>query len=106
MLARRLLEDPSIPARERVAAILVAFYAQPIVRVARLTIDQITVSETETAIRFAETPVTLPERAAIAVRAWLDQRQAQCHRSPSRRRGCSLGTRRHARSASNGSAAG
>jgi hypothetical protein len=76
-LARRLLEDPSIPARERVAAILVAIYAQPIVRVARLTIDQITVSETETAIRFAETPVTLPELAAIAVRAWLDQRQAQ-----------------------------
>lgn len=76
-LARRLLEDAGIPARERVAAILVAFYAQPIVRVARVTIDQITVSETETAIRFAETPVTLPELAATAVRAWLDQRQAQ-----------------------------
>jgi len=75
-LARRLLEDPGIPVRERVAGILVAIYAQPIVRVARLTIDQITVSETETAIRFAETPVTLPEIAGVAVRAWLDQRQA------------------------------
>jgi hypothetical protein len=76
-LVRQLLEDPDIPARERVAGILVAIYAQPIVRVARFTMDQITVSETETAIRFAETPVTLPELATIAVRAWLDQRRAQ-----------------------------
>jgi hypothetical protein len=75
-LVRRLLEDPEIPARERVAGILVAVYAQPIVRVARLTIDQITISDTDTTIRFAQTPVTLPELAAIAVRAWLDQRQA------------------------------
>ena len=77
-LVHRLLEDPEIPVRDRVAGILVAIYAQPIVRVARFTIDQITVTETETetAIQFAQTPVTLPEPAAIAVRAWLDQRLA------------------------------
>jgi hypothetical protein len=62
--------------RERVAAIVVAIYAQPIVRVARITIDQITLSDTETTIRFAETTVTLPELAAVAVREWLEQRQA------------------------------
>jgi hypothetical protein len=76
-LVGHLLDDPDIPARERVAGILVAIYAQPIVRVARFTIDQITVTDTETAIRLAQTPVTLPERAATAVRAWLDQRQVQ-----------------------------
>jgi hypothetical protein len=75
-LARRLLEDPSIPARERVAAILVAIYAQPIVRVARFTIDQITLSDSGVTIRFAQTPVTLPDLVAIAVRVWLDQRHA------------------------------
>jgi hypothetical protein len=75
-LTRRLLEDPEIPARERVAAILVAVYAQPIVRVARFTIDQITISGTETTVRLAATPVELPEPVAAAVRAWLDQRQA------------------------------
>ncbi len=76
-LARRLLEDPEIPARERVAAILVAIYAQPIVRVARLTIDQIATTDTETmTITLAQTPVTLPVPVGAAVRAWLDQRQA------------------------------
>lgn len=35
-LTRRLLEDREIPARERVAALLVAVYAQPIVRVRAL----------------------------------------------------------------------
>ena len=76
-LARRLLEDPEIPARERLAAILVAIYAQPIVRVARLTIDQIATTDTETmTITLAQTPVTLPVPVGAAVRAWLDQRQA------------------------------
>ena len=40
-LVGHLLDDPEIPARERVAGILVAIYAQPIVRVARFTIDRI-----------------------------------------------------------------
>jgi hypothetical protein len=75
-LARRLVGDPETPARERVAAILVAVYAQPIVRVARFTIDQITITDTATTITFAHTPVTIPAPAADAVRAWLDQRHA------------------------------
>lgn len=76
MLVRRVLDDPQIPARERVAGILVAVYAQPIVRVARFTIDQITINETETTFRFAQTPVTLPGPISDALRAWLDQRQS------------------------------
>jgi hypothetical protein len=75
-LARRLVSDPAIPARERVAAILVAVYAQPIGRVARFTIDQIAITDTATTITFAHTPVTMPAPVADAVRAWLDQRQA------------------------------
>jgi hypothetical protein len=75
-LARRLLADPRIPARERVAAILVAIYAQPIVRVARFTIDQIAGGTETMTITLAQTPVTLPVPVAAAVRAWLDQREA------------------------------
>jgi hypothetical protein len=76
-VARRLFEDPRIPARERVAAILVAIYAQPIVRVARFTIGHITSTDTGTiTITLAQTPVTLPVPVGAAVRAWLDQRQA------------------------------
>lgn len=76
-IARRLLEDPQIPARERVAAILIAIYAQPIVRVARLTIDQLATSDDETmTITIAQTPVTLPVPVGAAVRVWLDQREA------------------------------
>ena len=75
-LTSRLLEDPEIAARERVAAILVAVYAQPIVRVARFRIDQITITDTETTIQLAATPVALPKPIAAAIGAWLDQRQA------------------------------
>jgi hypothetical protein len=76
MLARRLLQDSEIAARERVAAILVAVYAQPIVRIARFRIDRITIGDTVTTIRLAGTPIALPDPIAAAVRAWLDQRQA------------------------------
>ena len=76
-LACRLLEDPEIPVRERVAAILVAIYAQPLVRVARLRIDQIATADPDTmTITLAHTPVTLPYAVAAAVHAWLDQREA------------------------------
>jgi hypothetical protein len=74
-IARRLLDDPEIPARERVAAILVAIYAQPIVRVARFTIDRIATTDTDSmTVTLAQTPVTLPATIAAAVSTWLEQR--------------------------------
>jgi hypothetical protein len=75
-LARGLLEDLEIPSRDRVAAILVAIYAQPIIRVARLTIDRITITNTTTTITLARTPVTLPARVADTIRSWLSEREA------------------------------
>jgi hypothetical protein len=73
-LAHRLLEDPDIPARERVAAILVAVYAQPIIRVARFTLEQLVITDTATTFTFAHTPVSLPAPVADLMRAWLLQR--------------------------------
>jgi hypothetical protein len=75
-LARGLLEDLEIPSRDRVAAILVAIYAQPIIRVARLTIDRITITNTTTTITLARTSVTLPARVADTIRSWLSEREA------------------------------
>jgi integrase len=72
-LSRRLLDDDTIPARDRLAGILVAVYAQPIGRVARLSLEDVTLNDGGTAIRFGETPITLPGPIADAVRRWLDQ---------------------------------
>jgi hypothetical protein len=71
-----LLGDHAIPARDRLAAILVTVYAQPIGRVARFRLDDITISDDNTALRFGETPITLPGPIANAVREWLDRRDA------------------------------
>ncbi len=105
-LARRLLDDRQIASRDRVAAILVAVYAQPIGRVARFTINDITITDSIAAIRFGETPVTLPDPIASALRVAFRTRR----RNPAHGRrpvdGCSRATRRRARSASYRSVAG
>ena len=75
-LARRLLDDRAISARDRLAGILVVVYAQPVGRVARFTVDNITISDGNTTIRFGETPITLPDPIAGVVHEWLDQRDA------------------------------
>lgn len=75
-LASRLLHDHTISARDRLAGILVAVYAQPIGRVARLSLEHITLIDSDTTIRFGDTPVALSGPIADAVREWLDQRNA------------------------------
>jgi hypothetical protein len=39
-------------------------------------LDNITISDGNTMIRFSETPITLPDPIATAVHEWLDQRDA------------------------------
>jgi len=80
-LAQRLLNDPQMPARDRVASILIAVFAQPVSRVARLTTEDVTVDEQSVAIRFGETAVAMPEPVASDVRKLLAE---QAGRSPSR----------------------
>jgi hypothetical protein len=75
-LARNLIEDRQVATRDWVAAIFVAVYAQPISRVARFTIDDITITDTSTTIRFGETPVELPKPIANELHAWLTERAA------------------------------
>src|SRR5712691_10709549 len=70
--ARRLLHDDTINARDRLAGLLVLFYAQPVARVARLTTGHVTVSGATVHIRLGTAPITLPEPVAGLARQLLD----------------------------------
>jgi hypothetical protein len=67
-LAQRLLHDPELSARDRVASVLIAVFAQPVSRIARLTVDDVTVDGENVAIRFGDTAVSMPEPVAPDVR--------------------------------------
>jgi integrase len=72
-LAHRLLHDPELSARDRVAGVLIAVFAQPVSRVARLTVDDLTVDGENVAIRFGDTAISMPEPVARDIRELLDQ---------------------------------
>jgi hypothetical protein len=69
--ARRLLHDPAISPRDRVAAVLIAVFAQPVSRVARLTADQVILDGERVSIKFGETAVGMPEPVANDIRGLL-----------------------------------
>jgi hypothetical protein len=70
-LAQRLLPDPRLSARDRVAGVLIALFAQPVSRVARLTADDLTLDGSNVAIRFGDTAVSMPEPVARDVQKLL-----------------------------------
>jgi hypothetical protein len=71
-LAQRLLNSPELAARDRVASVLITMFAQPVSRVSRLTVDDVTVDGENVAIRFGSTAVSLPGPVARDVRKLLD----------------------------------
>ena len=73
--ARRLLPDPTVTARDRVAAVLIVVFAQRIGRVARLSIDDITIDEDTVAIRLGESAITLPDPLASELRELVAERR-------------------------------
>ena len=70
-LAQRLLHDPELCARDRVASVLIAVFAQPVVRVARLTTDHVAIDGDNITIRLGDTAVGMPEPIARDVRELL-----------------------------------
>jgi hypothetical protein len=74
-ILRRVLNDDSLPLRARVAAALVLLYAQPVSRIVRLTIDDITDDETTVTVRLGDPPSPLPEPVADLMRAYIQSRQ-------------------------------
>lgn len=59
-VARRLLADDAVEARDRVAALLLLLYAQPAARIIRLTRASIQVDDHEVRLRLGEDHVLLP----------------------------------------------
>jgi hypothetical protein len=63
-LLSHFLRDKQIPLRTRVAACLVLLYAQPVVRLARLTVTDVITSGTEVMLRLGDPPVPVPQPLA------------------------------------------
>jgi hypothetical protein len=57
---RHVLTDPSIPAADRVLALLILLYAQPLVKVARLTIDDVLREQDQVLLRLGDPPIPVP----------------------------------------------
>ncbi|MFB6782500.1 hypothetical protein ACFCX0_35245 [Streptomyces sp. NPDC056352] len=74
-LLRRTLNDGSLPLRSRVVAALVLLYAQPVSRIVRLTIHDITDDGTTIAVRLGDPSSPLPEPVAELMRAYIRSRQ-------------------------------
>jgi hypothetical protein len=70
-----LLHDDTISTEDRVASLLVLFYAQWTSAVARLTMDQITVTDAHVTLHLGAEPILLPDPLAGLVRAHLEHRR-------------------------------
>lgn len=70
-MLRRILQDTTPPPHSRVAAALVLLYAQPVTRLTRLTLDDITTDQKTTYIRLGEPPCPLPEPIADLLHAYI-----------------------------------
>ena len=69
-----LLTSGDLPLRPRVAAIIVLLYAQPLSRVVRLTIDDVTQDGDQVLLRLGDPPSPLPAPVAGLVLTWMDNR--------------------------------
>ncbi len=75
-IARRILHDPDIDVADRVAGALIVLYGQTVTKVTRLTIDDITIADDRTTVRFGTTPIDVGEplashlRQLVATRRW------------------------------------
>ncbi len=103
-LAQRLLHDPDLCARDRVASVLIAVFAQPVSRVARLTADDVAIDAENVAIRFGDTAISMPGPVAGDLRDLWPTSPMDPPPSFVTRRGCFLAVRRRARWASKPSA--
>jgi hypothetical protein len=73
-MLRRLLTEEEISLLTRVAATLVLLYAQPLTRILRLTIDDVSQHNGQVSLRLGDPPIPLPEPFAELLLRHLDQR--------------------------------
>jgi len=75
-VARRLLHDPGIHPTDRIAGTLVVLFAQPLSRIARLTIDDVAIDARRVTLRLGDTPLELPEPLAGHLRELVGMRRS------------------------------
>lgn len=73
-LLRQAVNRDDIPLQDRVTAALVLLYAQPLTRIARLTIDDVLREDGEVQIRLGDPPSPVPEPFAGMLLDYLGQR--------------------------------
>ncbi len=73
----RLLTDPSISLVDRVSGLLVGCYGQLPARLVRLTMDDVTITDTTVTIRFGRDPVTIIDPVAVFVAAYVETRRGR-----------------------------
>jgi hypothetical protein len=73
-LIRRIHAGTDMDLTERVIALLVLLYAQPLTRIARLTIDDVTVDGDQVFIRLGDPPVPVPAPFAAVVTQYVASR--------------------------------
>ncbi|WP_410651701.1 hypothetical protein [Amycolatopsis sp. cmx-4-54] len=73
-LLSRLLTGHDLPLRSRVAAVIVLLYAQPLSRIVRLTVDDLTRDGDQVLLRLDEPPSPVPAPVVKLLLAWIGQR--------------------------------
>jgi hypothetical protein len=71
---RRVLTEHTMPAADRVLALLILLYAQPLVKIARLTIKDVHRDDDQVLIRLGDPPTPLPQPFADVLLDYLDNR--------------------------------
>lgn len=74
-LAHRILHAPDLAVSDRVAGALVVLFAQPLVRITRLRVDNVLLAEDAVRLRLAHSPVEVPSPLDKHLRHLLDQRR-------------------------------
>ncbi|MEU4675161.1 hypothetical protein AB0F91_46305 [Amycolatopsis sp. NPDC023774] len=57
---RRVFTDEAIPACDRVLALLILLYAQPLVKIAQLTVDDVLRDHDQVLLRLGDPPIPVP----------------------------------------------
>ncbi|MGW0538701.1 hypothetical protein [Streptomyces sp. NPDC003032] len=73
-LLRQLVTRDDTPLQDRVAAVLVLLYAQPLTRIAQLTIDDVLQEDDEVLVRLGDPPSPVPAPFAGMLLSYLGQR--------------------------------
>jgi hypothetical protein len=73
-LLRQAVNREDVALQDRIAAVLVLLYAQPLTRITRLTTDDVVQEDGEVLVRLGDPPSPVPEPFASLLLAYLDQR--------------------------------